>query len=377
MKFIVSSSAILKQLSAIEGAVPSNPIVPILENFLFELKDGRLRVTASDYQITVSVEMMVETQEDGSVAVPAKMLTETLKNLPEQPVTFVLDADSFSIEIVSNTGRYRLAGENPEDFPVRNDLEDGQKLELTGEVLSSAIAYTNFAIGNDEIRQEINGLLLETVNNAISFVSTDKQRLVLYKRYDVSSETENSLIIPKKTLAILKRSLSEHLPVNVTFSESHIKFEIENICIHSVLIEGNFPDYQNVIPSESTNSNVMRIHRETFIKALKRIGIYANKSTSLVQLKLSSTDGLTLSAEDTDFANEAHELLACEYEGDTMDIGFNYRFLLDALTNTHSDEVTFRLSEPNRAGLMIPSNRSGNEDVVMLIMPIMLHSYYH
>jgi len=373
MKFIVSSSALLKQLSAINGVVTTNPVVPILENFLFEIKDGKLTITASDLQTSMVTSMDVEAKEDGNIAIPAKILMETLKNLPEQGVAFSIDHDTYSIEISSDNGRYKLSGENATDFPKIPTVSNGTTVEMSTEVLSSAISNTIFATSNDELRPAMTGVYINLSETNTTFVATDGHRLVRYRRVDVASSTETSIIIPRKALNLLKSTLpSENLPVSVEFNSSNAHFLFNNIKMVCRLIDERFPDYENVIPLDNTNH--MTIDRSDFLGSLKRISIYSNKTTYQVRLKLTGSE-LQISAEDLDFSNEANERLSCEHDGEDIEIGFNAKFLVEMLSNLSSKEITLQFSAPNRAGLIVPAEKTENEDILMLVMPVMLNNY--
>ncbi len=373
MKFIVSSSALLKQLSAINGVVTTNPVVPILENFLFEIKDGKLTITASDLQTSMVTSMDVEAKEDGDIAIPAKILMETLKNLPEQGVAFSIDRETYSIEISSDNGRYKLSGENATDFPKIPTVSNGTTVEMSTEVLSSAISNTIFATSNDELRPAMTGVYINLSETNTTFVATDGHRLVRYRRVDVASSTETSIIIPRKALNLLKSTLpSENLPVSMEFNSSNAYFLFNNIKMVCRLIDERFPDYENVIPLDNTNH--MTIDRSDILGSLKRISIYSNKTTYQVRLKLTGSE-LQISAEDLDFSNEANERLSCEHDGEDIEIGFNAKFLVEMLSNLSSKEITLQFSAPNRAGLIVPAEKTENEDILMLVMPVMLNNY--
>lgn len=373
MKFIVSSSALLKQLSAINGVVTTNPVVPILENFLFEIKEGKLTITASDLHTSIMTKIDVEAKEDGNIAVPAKILIETLKNLPEQPVTFSIDHQTYSIEISSDNGRYKLAGENATDFPKIATVTNATTVEMSTDVLSTAISNTIFATSNDELRPSMTGVYINLCSTNATFVATDGHRLVRYRRVDIASPDEASLIIPRKALNLLKSTLpSENVPVTVEFNSSNAYFNFGTIKMICRLIDERFPDYENVIPVD--NANHMTIDRIEFLSSLRRIAIYANKTTHQVRLKLSGSE-LQVSAEDLDFSNEANERLSCDHDGEDVEIGFNAKFLVEMLSNISSKQVTLQFSTPNRAGLIVPSDKSENEDILMLVMPVMLNNY--
>ncbi len=373
MRFIVSSSALLKQLSAINGVITTNPVVPILENFLFEIEGGQLTITASDLQTSMITALEVEAKESGNIAVPAKILMETLRNLPEQPVTFSIDVDTYSVEINSDNGRYKLAGENATDFPKVPTVTDGYNVNISSDILGKAINNTIFATSNDELRPAMTGVYLNLNDTNTTFVATDGHRLIRYRRVDVVSDMENSMIVPRKALNLLKTTLpAENTPVSVEYNVSNAYFKFDQIQMICRLIDERFPDYENVIPVD--NQNKMVIDRLELLSSLKRIAIYANKTTHQVRLKITGSE-LLISAEDLDFSNEANERLSCDHDGEDIEIGFNARFLLEMLTNLTSKEVTLQLSAANRAGLILPNESDEEEDILMLVMPVMLNNY--
>ena len=373
MKFIVSSSALLKQLSGINGVITTNPVVPILENFLFEIVDGRLTITASDLQTSMITELDVEAKDSGSIAVPAKILLETLKNLPEQPVTFSIDEETYSIEISSDNGRYKLSGENATDFPKVPVVSDADAVNMSSDVLSSAINNTIFATSSDELRPAMTGVYMNLTGTNITFVATDGHRLIRYRRVDVASETDSAIIIPRKALNLLKATLPTSVTnVSIEFNTSNAFFKFGNVQMICRLIDERFPDYENVIPGN--NDNHMTISRAEFLSSLRRIAIYANKTTHQVRLKIAGSE-LQISAEDLDFSNEANERLSCEHDGEDIEIGFNAKFLIEMLNNLDAEEVVIQLSAPNRAGLIVPAEKDDNEDILLLVMPVMLNNY--
>ncbi len=373
MKFIVNSAYLLKQLSNINGVITTNPVVPILENFLFELDKGSLTVTASDLQTSMITELQVESKERGSIAVPARILLDTLKNLPEQPVTFSIDESTYSVEIISDNGRYKLSGENATDFPRVPAVSNDFSAEISSDVLARAINNTIFATSNDELRPAMTGVYVNLGEKNTTFVSTDGHRLVRYRRTDIKSDSGNAIIIPRKALNLLKATLpGENTPVSIDFNLSNAFFKFGNIRMICRLIDERFPDYENVIPAKNTIT--MTIGRTDLLSALKRISIYANKTTHQVRLKITGSE-LQISAEDLDFANEANERLSCEHDGEDIEIGFNARFLVEMLTNLDADQIQLMMSAPNKAGVILPVDQDKQEDILMLVMPVMLNQY--
>ncbi len=373
MKFIVNSSYLLKQLSHINGVITTNPVVPILENFLFEIEKNKLTVTASDLQTSMITEVQVESKEKGNIAVPARILLDTLKNLPDQPVTFSVDETSYSIEISSDNGRYKLAGENATDFPKVPAVSNDFNALLSSEVLSRAINNTIFATSSDELRPAMTGVYVNLGEKNTTFVATDGHRLVRYRRTDIKSDNGNTIIIPRKALNLLKATLpTENTDVSIDFNASNAFFKFGNIRMICRLIDERFPDYENVIPAQ--NPIKMTINRSEFLGSLKRISIYANKTTHQVRLKITGSE-LQVSAEDLDFSNEANERLSCEHEGEDIEIGFNARFLVEMLTNLDAEQIRLNMSAPNKAGVIFPAEKDKNEDILMLVMPVMLNQY--
>jgi len=373
MKFRVSSSALLKQLSGINGVITTNPVVPILENFLFEITENKLTITASDLQTSMITELEIESKENGSIAVPGRILMDTLKNLPEQPVNFTIDEETYSIEISSDNGRYKLAGENATDFPKVPSVTNDFSVELSSDVLGKAVNYTIFSTSNDELRPAMTGVYLNLSDKNSTFVATDGHRLVRYRRDDVASEKSTAIIIPRKALNLLKAALpAESTNVSLEFNMANAFFKFNNLKMICRLIDEKYPDYENVIPVD--NNNIMSIDRNEFLSSLKRIAIYANKTTHQVRLKITGSE-LQISAEDLDFSNEANERLSCEHDGEDIEIGFNAKFLIEMLSNLESKEIELQLSASNKAGLIIPKDKNDAEDILMLVMPVMLSNY--
>lgn len=371
MNFIVSSASLLKQLSLISGVLNSSNTLPILDNFLFEISGSDLTVSASDLETTMSTKLTVESKEDGLIAIPAKMLIDILKNLSDHPITFSIDKGNFSIEISSDYGKYKLSGHSGEEFPKVPAIEQPNSLVLAADVLSRAINKTLFAAGNDDLRPVMSGVFCELGTGDITFVATDAHKLVRYKRLDAKSDNSTSFILPSKPLNLLKNCLNNVEEVNVEYNQNNAFFSLGNINLICRLVEGKYPNYDAVIPKE--NPNVLTIDRTLLLSSVKRVSIFANKTTHQVKLKLAGSS-LNISAEDLDFANKADERLTCSYSGEDMEIGFNSKFLMEMLNNIDSEEVSIEMSEPNRAGIILPGNKENDsEDMLMLVMPVMLN----
>lgn len=371
MNFIVSSTTLLKHLQSISGALGVGSALPILDNFLFEIHDGQLTISASDLENVMKTKLEVEANEAGRVAVPAKMLLDVLKSLPDQPCTFKINDTNSSVEIVYDNGKSKMVGFNAEDFPRTPAIDNSKSLKISGDVISSGINKTLFAAGNDELRPVMSGVFFQFTAQDVIFVATDAHKLVRYKRTDIDSEISTSFVLPRKALTLLKGNLGGDEEVLMEFNETNAKFSFNDLELICRLIDGKYPNYEAVIPKE--NPNVLTIDRTQFLNSIKRVAIFSNKTTHQIKLKLAGSE-LSLFAEDLDFANEASERLTCNYAGEDMEIGFNSRFLMEMLNNIESTEVQLAMSEPSRAGLLTPATYENEaEEILMLVMPVMLN----
>ena len=372
MKFIVSSSYLLKQLQVLGNVINSSNTLPILDNFLFELKKSELIVSASDLETTMSATLTIDSTSEGSVAVPAKLLLEILKTFPEQPLTFTIEENS-TIEISSQSGKYALAYAPGEEFPRSVNLEEPSKTIVPAEVLSTAVSKTIFAAGNDDLRPVMSGVFFQFSPEGLIFVATDAHKLVKYSRTDVKASQVADFIMPRKPLNILKGILGgTNENVTIEYNDSNATFSFDNYILTCRLIDGKYPNYEAVIPKE--NPNKLMIDRTQFLSSVRRVAIFSNKTTHQIRLKIAGTE-LNISAEDIDYSNKAEERLTCDYQGDDMQIGFNSRFLLEMLGNLQSDMIMLEMSMPNRAGILTPvDGLDEGEIVTMLVMPVMLNN---
>ena len=371
MKFIVSSSYLLKQLQILGGVINNNNTLPILDNFLFELKKNTLKVSASDLETTMSAVLEVESEAEGNIAIPARLLLETLKTFPEQPLTFMVGENNI-LELSSNHGKYALAYAPAEDFPKTVELGDSSRAVVPADILSTAVNKTIFASGNDDLRPVMSGIFFQFSETSLTFVATDAHKLVKYSREDVTATEAAEFIMPKKPLNLLKGILAgSESEVLIEYNESNAKFSFDNTQLICRLIEGKYPNYEAVIPTE--NPNKLVIDRTQFLNSVRRVSIFASKTTHQVRLKIAGAE-LKISAEDIDFSNKAEERLTCDYQGDDMEIGFNSRFLSEMLNNLNANNVQLEMSLPNRAGILTPvDGLDEGEKVTMLVMPVMLN----
>lgn len=371
MNFIISSTALLRNLQSVSGVLSTSNTLPILDNFLFEITDNLLTISASDLETTMRTSLEVEANEGGKIAVPAKLLLEVLKNLPDQPCTFSVNHANFSIEISYDNGKSKMVGFNGDEFPKIPTIENSSSVKVSGEIISSAINKTLFASGNDDLRPVMSGVFCQFSPQDIIFVATDAHKLVRYRRTDSTAESTSSFILPKKPLNLLKSTISNDMEVLIEYNESNAVFTFGDTVLVCRLIDGKYPNYEAVIPKE--NPNVLIIDRAQFLGSIKRVSIFANKTTHQIKLKLAGSE-LTLFAEDLDFSNEANERLTCNYNGEDMEIAFNSRFLMEMLNNIDTKEVKLEMSVPSRAGLLMPAETSNpDEDILMLVMPVMLN----
>ncbi len=373
MKFIVSSSYLHKKLQILGGVINNSNTIPILDNFLFELNRNELKVSASDLETTISATLEVESEDTGSVAIPAKLLLDTLKTFAEQPLTFIVEKESNTVELSSSQGKYALAYADSDEFPSIPQIEDAQRTSLLGDILSTAITKTIFATGNDDLRPVMCGVLFEFSPQGLTFVATDAHKLVRYARKDITTATESAFIMPKKPLNLLKSTLAgSEEEVTVLYNEANAQFSFDDMELTCRLIDGKYPNYEAVIPQE--NPNILEIDRQQFLNSVRRISIFSNKTTHQIKLTMAGAE-LKISAEDIDFSNKAEERLTCDYKGDDLEIGFNSRFLIEMLNNLSSDAIRLEMSLPNRAGILTPKDGlEEGEQVLMLVMPVMLNA---
>jgi DNA polymerase-3 subunit beta len=376
MKFVVSSTELLSHLASISKVINSKNTLPILDNYLFLLEDNRLTVTASDLESTLITSLELEnTSGIGLIAVPAKIMNETLKEFPEQPLTFQMDPETFAIDIFSQNGKFSIVGQNGDDFPQQPLLNDGlaSTINVNHSVLLSGINKTLFATADDELRPVMNGIFIELSEEDMKFVASDAHKLVRYKRFDAKAEKAASFILPKKPAALLKSLLpKEDFDVKLEFDDKNAFFTLSNYKLICRLVEGNYPSYNSVIPQN--NPNKLIIDRVEFYNTVRRVSVFSNQASNLVRLKLTENQ-LVVSAQDIDFSISAVERLSCQYEGDDMEIGFKSTFLQEILSNLSATDVKVELSDPTRAGLLLPAeNEHEEENVLMLLMPMMINA---
>jgi len=371
MIFEVSSSELLRKLQMASGAISSNPVIPILEDYLFELAGESLTISATNLEVTIISTLTVMGSEDGRIAVPAKILLDTLKALPDHPIKFKVEKDNNVVKLKSAYGEYKLSGDNADDFPETPSEDNTNQIELECDSLVKAINNTIFATSTDELRLAMTGVLMQLDFNKVIFVSTDAHKLVKYTIGGLSSELTESVVIPKKGLTVFKNAVasSDIEKAEISFNSKNIFFKAGETLVISRLIDAKFPDYNAVIPVN--NDKILTLSRTDLQNSLKRIVIYSNKTTNQVVLNLAE-DSLTVSAQDLDFSNEATEQVSCSYQADPMTIGFNAKFLVEMLGVINTDDIILELSASNKAGILLPSEENEQEKLMMLVMPVMM-----
>jgi len=372
MKFIVSSAALLKELQMIGGIINSSNTLPILDNFLFEVNGNTLTLTASDLETTFSTRLTVESETNSTIALPARLLLDTLKTFPEQPLTFV-KTEKNTVEISANNGKYAVAYVEGDEFPKAAQLTDPKMTQIPSGALHTAITSTLFASGNDDLRPVMSGVFFHFSSASLTFVATDAHKLVRYTRTDLKTDETAEFIMPKKPLQLLKgilQGIDEEITIEYNDTNAYFRFGDSNLTCR--LIDGKYPNYEAVIPKE--NPNQMQVNRMSFLNSVRRVSIFSNKTTYQIRLKIAGAE-LHISAEDFDYSNSAEERLDCDYQGDDIKIGFNSRFLIEMLNGLECDEVKLSMSLPNRAGLLTPLDHTEEgEDITMLVMPVMLNN---
>ena len=373
MKFIVASGELQKALNTVSGVISSSQSRPILENYLFEIEENNLKITASDGETTLVTSLEVKSDDTGKFAVPAKIFQEFVKTYGEQPLTLSVkdseDGNGSLLEILDEKDNFAVALDNAEDYPELPEFDAAQSVKISAGVLSEALTNTLFATSNDSLRPVMTGVLFQFKEDETNFVSTDSHRLVVYKRTDLINPEPIEFIMPKKPLAIFKNILANsNDDVTIEFNENMAKFTFGNNTWICRLIDGKYPNYTAVIPKE--NPNVLTINRNLLLSSIRRASIMSNKSTNQVRFKLSGNI-LHLHAEDTEYANKADMQIPCDYNGEDINIGFSSKFLTEMLSVLGSDDITMKMSQPNRPGIIEPvDGLEAEENILLLSMPV-------
>jgi len=370
MKFSVSSNELNKGLSAVIGAVPSKATLPILETILFEFEDGKLKLSATDLEIAIVEYIEADIEEEGSVAIPARRLLETLRQLPNITVFFSVD-ERKNINFRTDKGNYKLVGDDADEFPEIPTLEGGVEISSSADNINTAINKTLFAVSSDDLRPAMMGVYFKIGTEESKFVATDGYRLVEYVNKEIKGTSETEFIVPDKALGLVQKTTSGE-ECEITVTADHARFKSDNTIVITRLINEQYPNYDSVIPRD--NNKFLTISKEQMLSTVRRVAIFSSSTTRQIRLEL-STDKLTIRAEDLDMSSEAKETIACEYTDDELEIGFNAKYLGDVLSNIDDNEVSFEFSSPNRAGIVRPSVKNDHEEILMVVMPVMLNNY--
>jgi DNA polymerase-3 subunit beta len=373
MKFIASSSALLSHLQAISRVINSKNTLPILDCFLLKIEGLKLTATASDTETTLVTNFdLIEADSDGAFAIPSKKMLDSLRELSEQPLTITIDENSLEVTILYQNGKYKFVAQNGDEFPKMKDLKDTKSnLQIPADVLLNGINSTIFASADDELRPVMNGIVLDITPEDITFVASDAHKLVRLRNTSIHGEEKSMLIVPKKPATLLRTILpKETSNVIISFDDSNVVFQLSDYTIFCRLVEGRFPNYNAVIPQN--NPYKVLVDRLSFLNTLKRVAIFANQSSSLVKMVISDNE-MELTTQDIDFSTSAEETITCQYEGERINIGFKAQFIIDIVSNLNTPEIVLELADPSRAGLFLPLQNEENEDLLMLLMPMLLN----
>ena len=372
MRFSVSSSDLSSRLQNISKVQNSKNTLLILDNILFELRGGELKLTASDSEITVTTKVEVsDVDGEGVFAVNSRTLIGSVKEIPEQPITFTVDTNSYSVRINYQNGEYNFTGVSGEEFPLPTNIKGSKhSVTINSKQVFNGITRCLFATSEDELRPQMGGIYFDMSNDMMAFAASDGHKLIRNRLLSVHPDDPSSFILPKKPALLLKNILPRFdEDVTVCFDSNNAVFSVEYYTITCRLIEGRYPNYNAVIPQD--NPFRVTVDRVSFISALRRVLVFASSSCSVVKIQVDKGT-LTVSAQDLDFSTSAEERLLCEYDGTPMSIGFNGPFLLDVLNCITCENVILELADPSRAGVILPSEMEGEEDLIMLLMPMMV-----
>ena len=378
MKFIVNSQQLLRQLQSLSGVLTANNTMPIINCFHFHLEENALTIKTTDLSTTLVARIEVDSgrmDEAQEVAIPSKLLLDTLKTFDDIPLTFTIDPSNYTVELSSGQGQYSLAGMDAETYPTMPVAEGTNSVTMSCNALVTAINKTVFATSNDEMHQQMSGIFCEMTPDGVTLVATDAHKLVRYRRKDVSSSESTNFILPKKPITIVKNILAARKDdgeVNIEYNNTNLFITFDNFYIVCRLVDGRYPNYEAAIPKD--NPNKLILDRLSFLNTLRRVSIFASEATRQVRLSISA-DRVDISAQDLELSNNAHESVPCQYEGDPMDIGFNAKFLTEMISNLDTEQVLIEMSHPSRAGIIFPyaeEKEEKQDDILMLVMPVML-----
>ena len=373
MNFKISSTTICNRLQTLNKVINSKNALSILDSILFELQDNILKMTASDGDITLVSSIEVNAAEgSGKFALNATQIINGLKEISDQPVKITINDEDFKVIIKYQNGKCEFNGQSGEDYPIMKSVSDNaQIVKIENNALFNGINKSLFATADDELRPVMNGVFFDIMPDNITFVASDGHKLVRNRNFAVHGDQSTSFILPKKPAKTLKDILvKDDSEVIIKLDENIAEISVENYVLSCRLIEGRYPNYNSVIPKD--NPFKIRVDRQAMIGALRRVLVFASQSTNLIKIRITN-NALMVSSQDNEFATNAEESITCEYEGNPMNIGFKGPFLVDILNSISSQEVIFELADPSRAGVIVPAQQEENEDLLMLLMPMMLN----
>lgn len=372
MRFTLSSTVLNSRLQTLAKVINSKNSLAILESFLFQVHDGKMEVTASDSENLMRTTIPLdECDAEGDFAIPNRTVLDAVKELPEQPLTFEVNPETYEVAIEYQNGRYNFTAQNAEEYPQKSPIgNDAKALTINAKVLCENINRTLFATDNNDIRPVMNGIYFDLLPDCLAFVASDGHKLVRCRYVDIKSENHDSFILPKKPAMLLRAVLDKSEDdVTIKFNSNCAEFHFQGGMLSSTLIEGVFPNYNAAIPTDNTNELV--IDRKALLGAIRRVLPFASMSSQLIRFHLDN-GCLELSSEDLDFATSAKEKIVCEYNGVPLQIGFRGDFFSEILNSITTDEIKMLLGDPSRAGVIYPTEQPENQDVLMLIMPLLL-----
>lgn len=374
MQIIVSSGLLLKNLNIVSGVISSNTVLPILEDFLFEIENGVLSITGSDLETRIQVKVPVQMGEGAtgkvSLCVPSKIVLEYLKNLPEQPLNFTFSTDSNTIVIASNTGKYKVTGQSATEYPKAPDQADAKTFTISGINLIESINSTLFATSSDTLRPAMTGVCFHFKDDVLNFVATDAHRLIKKEISGLQLPEDGMIIVPRKPLQQFKNIIpADETAISLSFNATHLYVEYDTLTLSARLIDAKFPDYNAVIPAQ--NPFLLTIDRGELISSLRRVSVFASKGTSQVVFDING-NSINISAQDVDFSYEGNETLTCQFNGEDLKIAFNARLLVEMLNNLDGERVNIALNTPSKAAIFRQEEQVANEDLLMLLMPLVV-----
>lgn len=374
MRFTVSSSALSSKLNMLAKVIGSKNSLPILDCFLFQVANGEMSITASDSDNVIkSTLALTDHDGEGEFCMPNRVILDALKELPEQPLHFDVDTagEAVAIKIVYQNGLYNFTGQSAEEYPRTQSMNDAcTTVSLPTEMLINNISRSLFATANDELRPVMNGIYFDLTADALAIVASDGHKLVRSKNFTIKSESPSAFNLPKKPASLLKNILSKDGDdAIIKFDDRSAEIQFTDGVMRCRLIDGRYPNYNSVIPN---NPNEVTVDRRGLQSALRRVLPFASESSQLIRFHIES-GRFEVSSEDIDFSKSAKEQLSCEYNGSPISIGFKGSSLMEILSNLTSDNIIIQLADPSRAGIIVPAEQPENEDILMLIMPMLLN----